>query len=142
MPELQASGDLPAVDVLPGQAGSGDEGSAMLEIIHDVAPGDIVSIWPWLLHRHKKLWEDPDSFDPNRFTAEAKAGHHRFQYLPFGGWPRVCVGARFATTEALTILAHWLGRWHFSPSGRDVKVSGMVTLRPAGGLPLEVAAAD
>jgi uncharacterized repeat protein (TIGR01451 family) len=36
---LQASGDLPAVDVLPGEAGSGDEGSAMLEIIHDLAPG-------------------------------------------------------------------------------------------------------
>ena len=109
---------------------------------HDVAPGDIVSIWPWLLHRHRKLWEEPDSFDPDRFTAEAKAGRHRFQYLPFGGGPRVCVGARFATTEALTILAHWLARWHFSPSGREVKVSGMVTLRPAGGLPLQLTAAD
>lgn len=106
---------------------------------HEVAPGDIVSIWPWLIHRHKCLWEDPDAFDPGRFTTEAKAGRHRFQYLPFGGGPRVCVGARFATAEALTVLAHWLSHWTFAPvADRQVQVSGMVTLRPAGGLPLRI----
>ena len=109
----------------------------------EVAPGDIVSIWPWLIHRHSGLWDDPDAFDPSRFTAEAKAGRHRFQYLPFGGGPRVCVGARFATAEALTVLAHWLSRWNFAPmAGRDVRVSGMVTLRPADGLPLQLTPAD
>jgi len=109
----------------------------------DVAAGDIVSIWPWLIHRHKRLWDDPDVFEPERFAPEAKAGHHRFQYLPFGGGPRLCVGARFATIEALTILAHWLGRWRFAPvAGRAVLMSGMVTLRPKGGLPLRLARRD
>jgi cytochrome P450 len=104
---------------------------------HDVAPGDIVSIWPWLIHRHRALWDDPDRFDAGRFRPEAKAGRHRFQYLPFGGGPRLCVGARFATIEALTVLAHWLRSWSFAPMpGREVRVSGMITLRPAGGLPL------
>jgi cytochrome P450 len=102
----------------------------------EVKPGDIVSIWPWLLHRHKALWDDPDRFDPERF-AEGGRARHRFQYLPFGGGPRVCVGARFATAEALTILAHWLSAWRFAPvPGREVRVHGLVTLRPAGGLPL------
>jgi cytochrome P450 len=102
-----------------------------------VAPGDIVSIWPWLIHRHKTLWADPDQFDQERFTAEAKTGRHRFQYLPFGGGPRLCVGARFATMEALTILAHWLRDWSFiSMPNRNIEMSGMVTLRPKGGLPL------
>ena len=106
---------------------------------HEVNPGDIVSIWPWLLHRHRDHWQDPDAFDPDRFLPDAKAGRHRFQYLPFGAGPRVCVGARFATTEALTVLAHWLDRWTFAPlPGREVRVSGMVTLRPAGGLPLRI----
>ena len=106
---------------------------------HDVAPGDIVSIWPWLIHRHKKLWDDPDAFDPDRFAPERKAGRHRFQYIPFGAGPRVCVGARFATVEALTILAHWLSEWRFAPvAGRAVKPSGMVTLRPFEGLPLQL----
>jgi cytochrome P450 len=104
----------------------------------EVKKGDIVSIWPWLLHRHKALWDDPDVFDPNRFVGGHK--RHRFQYIPFGGGPRLCVGARFATAEALTILAHWLGHWRFEPiPGRQVRVHGMVTLRPAGGLPLILA---
>jgi cytochrome P450 len=107
---------------------------------HEVQPGDIISIWPWLIHRHRALWEEPDRFDAERFRPEAKAGRHRFQYLPFGGGPRVCVGARFATSEALTVVAHWLRGWSFAPvPGREVRPSGMITLRPAGGLPLVLA---
>lgn len=105
----------------------------------DVQPGDFVSIWPWLIHRHRKLWNDPDVFDPERFAPERKDDRHRFQYIPFGAGPRTCVGARFAMAEGLTILASWLAKWRFSPMpGREVQVSGMVTLRPKGGLPLMI----
>ncbi|QAY76233.1 cytochrome P450 [Sphingosinicella sp. BN140058] len=104
---------------------------------HPISKGDFVSIWPWLIHRHQRLWEDPDRFDEARWQPDARAAHHRFQYIPFGGGPRVCVGMRFATAEMLSVLAHWLARWRFSPlPGRAVRPSGMVTLRPAGGLPL------
>ncbi len=104
---------------------------------YEVSPGDIISVWPWLLHRHRKYWDDPDAFDPGRFAPGNSGNRHRFQYIPFGGGPRMCVGARFAMTEALTILACWLRRWRFAPyPGRQVQVSGMVTLRPKGGLPL------
>jgi cytochrome P450 len=102
----------------------------------EVEPGDIVSIWPWLLQRHKKLWDDPDAFDIDRFADKSR--RHRFQYLPFGAGPRTCVGAQFATTEALTLLAHWLGEWRFVDAGHPVQVAGMVTLRPKGGLPLRL----
>jgi cytochrome P450 len=102
-----------------------------------IEPGDLVSIWPWLIHRHRKLWVDPDAFDPERFAAERRKAYHRFQYIPFGAGPRTCVGARFAMAEGLTILAQWLSVWRFRPvPGRRVQVSGMVTLRPKGGLPL------
>lgn len=103
---------------------------------HKVEPGDIVSIWPWMIHRHRKYWDHPDAFEIERFAD--KGGRHRFQYLPFGGGPRTCVGAQFATAEALTILAQWLGEWRFSEAGHDVRPAGMVTLRPAGGLPLRL----
>ena len=104
---------------------------------HEVRPGDLVSIWPWIIQRHHKLWTDPDAFDAERFTPERRKAYHRFQYIPFGGGPRTCVGARLAMAEALTILAVWLSRWRFNPlPGREVSVSGMVTLRPKGGLPL------
>lgn len=99
--------------------------------------GDLVSVWPWLIHRHRKLWDDPDVFDPERFAPDRRKAYHRFQYIPFGAGPRTCVGARFAMAEGLTILASWLAKWRFLPTpGRDVRVSGMVTLRPKGGLPL------
>jgi cytochrome P450 len=104
---------------------------------HEVEPGDIVSIWPWMIHRHRKYWSEPDAFDIDRF---ARTGdRHRFQYLPFGGGPRTCVGAQFATIEALTILATWIAKWRFAEAGHDVRPAGMVTLRPAGGLPLQLA---
>ena len=103
---------------------------------HPVEAGDIVSIWPWLLHRHRRLWDDPDAFDIDRFAG--KGDRHRFQYLPFGAGPRTCVGAQFATAEALTLLAHWLGGWRFVDAGHPGRPAGMVTLRPMGGLPLRL----
>jgi cytochrome P450 len=103
---------------------------------NEVEPGDIVSIWPWMLHRHRKYWDDPDVFDIDRFAT--RGDRHRFQYLPFGAGPRTCVGAQFAMAEALTLLAHWLSQWRFVDTGRDVRVAGMVTLRPRGGLPLKL----
>lgn len=103
---------------------------------HPVKPGDLVSIWPWIIQRHKKLWDQPDAFDPDRFRPGGSE-RHRFQYLPFGAGPRTCVGARFAMAEALTILAIWLQTWRFAPvPGHHVRPSGMVTLRQEGGLPL------
>jgi cytochrome P450 len=102
-----------------------------------IAPGDIVSIWPWLIHRHTKLWNEPDRFDHTRFLGDGRKQWHRYQYIPFGAGPRTCVGARFAMAEALTILAVWLAEWRFAPvEGWRVETSGMVTLRPKGGLPL------
>lgn len=109
--------------------------------LHGVAirRGDIVSIWPWLIHRHQRLWDNADAFDPERFAPGADAQRHRFQYLPFGGGPRVCVGARFATVEALIILAHWLAARRFAlVEGAVVDPLGSVTLRPRGGLMLAV----
>ena len=104
-----------------------------------MAKGDLVSIWPWVIHRHRKLWDDPNRFDHRRFAPEAKAAHHRYQYIPFGGGPRVCVGARFATMEALIILARWLEARRFAlPAGFRPNPVGGVTLRPHGGMPLLV----
>ena len=105
----------------------------------EIRKGDLISIWPWVIHRHRTLWNDPDAFDHRRFLGEAKSGLHKFQYIPFGGGPRICVGARFAVVEALIILAHWLTARRFSlPPGFKPDPQGAVTLRPRGGMPLIV----
>ena len=102
-----------------------------------VLKGDMVTIWPWLLHRHEDLWDAPDLFDPENFSATAKAGQHRFQYIPFGAGPRTCIGAAFAINEALLILAEWLSRFRFRlDPGHVVTPTAAVTLRPRGGMPM------
>jgi cytochrome P450 len=105
-----------------------------------VKKGDLLVFYPWILHRHRKLWDNPDSFDPDRFLPENKAKQHRFQYIPFGAGPRICVGARFAVTEALIVLAHWLTARRFLMSeGFKPMPAGSVTLRATGGMPLIIA---
>jgi cytochrome P450 len=104
-----------------------------------VKKGDYIGVWPWVLHRHEALWDNPDAFDPERFAPEAKAAQHRFQYIPFGAGPRICIGAQFATAEALLILTEWLARFAFAPvPGHQVAVTSDIALRPKGGMPLRV----
>lgn len=104
-----------------------------------IEAGDLVGVWPWIVHRHQALWTDPDAFDPARFAPDARAAMHRFQYIPFGAGPRVCIGAQFATAEALLALTHWLARFRFAPvPGHHVEVASDLTLKPKGGLPLIV----
>lgn len=73
--------------------------------------GAVVMMAPWVLHRHRKLWPDPDVFDPARFLPDAPAPE-RFSYLPFGAGPRVCVGAQFALAEANLVLASLARSFH------------------------------
>ena len=69
-----------------------------------VAKGTQVVIAPWIIHHHTKLWEAPDAFDPERFSIERSKGRPRFANLPFGGGPRVCIGASLAMNEACLIF--------------------------------------
>lgn len=104
-----------------------------------IKKGELTFAYPWIIHRHRGLWDNPDQFDHNRFSPENTAKLHRFQYIPFGVGPRICVGARFAITEALIILAHWLSARRFRlPPGFQPMPHGNVTLRPKNGMPLMV----
>jgi cytochrome P450 len=91
------------------------------------------------LHRHRRLWEEPDAFRPDRWAARAEID--RYQYLPFGDGPRICIGARFAMQEAVVILATLLARFRFrAVPGRRPRPVMILTLRPEGGVWLEVEA--
>jgi cytochrome P450 len=104
-----------------------------------VRKGDMVTVWPWLLHRHETLWNEPDLFDPENFSPAARAKHHRFQYIPFGAGPRICIGQAFAINEALLILAEWLSRYRFRlDPAHQVAPTAAVTLRPKGGMPMYI----
>lgn len=72
-----------------------------------IEKGDIIMIAPWLLHRHEKLWDQPNAFIPKRFMSATPPD--RFAYLPFGAGPRVCIGAPFAQAESVLALARLIG---------------------------------
>lgn len=100
-----------------------------------IPPGAEVLIVPWLLHRKPSLWENPDRFDPERFAPERAAARPRFAYIPFGGGPRICIGAAFAMAEAMLILATIAQRYRLRlKPGFPVEPQGLITLRPRYGL--------
>jgi cytochrome P450 len=76
----------------------------------EIPRGALVMISPWVLHRHRQLWKDPDAFNPSRFLADAQPPH-RFAYMPFGAGPRICIGAQLALTEACLVLAMLIQRF-------------------------------
>ena len=99
----------------------------------EIRRGDTVMIPIYALHRNHLLWDDPDTFRPERF-ADRKAVP-RYAYLPFGDGPRICIGASFALQEAVIILATLLARFRFRPvPGRDPRPVMILTLRPEGGV--------
>ncbi|MCP5074946.1 MAG: cytochrome P450 [Rhodobacteraceae bacterium] len=103
----------------------------------EVRRRDTVMMPIYALHRNELLWEEPDAFRPERFADGAE--YNRFAYLPFGDGPRVCIGAHFATVEAQIILATLVSRFRFTRiEGRDPKPVMVLTLRPEGGVWLEV----
>jgi len=95
-----------------------------------VRKDDVILIAPWLLHRHEKLWDNPNAFIPQRFMPGAPQPD-RFAYLPFGVGPRVCIGAQFALTEATLALAKIVASFSIELiSTRPVMPLGVVTTQP------------
>jgi cytochrome P450 len=91
---------------------------------------DVILIAPWLLHRHEKLWRDPNAFMPSRFMPGAPAPD-RFAYLPFGAGARICIGAHFALVEATLALAKIIGEFRVGLIDKEpVMPVGVVTTQP------------
>ncbi len=103
------------------------------------SPGQIVSISPWMIQRHRKHWKNPDAFDPDRFDRPETKESERNCYIPFSKGPRVCLGASFAQQEATIILATLVRRYKFDPvPGFKPKLIGRLTVRSKNGIKLKV----
>jgi cytochrome P450 len=106
---------------------------------HAVRAGTSVVMPIYAIHRHARRWEDPDAFDPARFSPEREAAIPRYQYMPFGAGPRICIGQAFAMIEATAMLATFVARARFAPvPGSEPAPVARVTLIPKGGMPLAV----
>ncbi|MGB7269929.1 MAG: cytochrome P450 [Albidovulum sp.] len=105
----------------------------------DLAPGAQIVLSPWHLHRHEKLWDCPDDFDPDRWKTDAGRMSARAAYLPFSAGPRVCPGAGFAMLEGPLFLAMFLRHFRFEIAAgpKPVPVAHL-TVRARDGIRLRV----
>jgi len=106
-----------------------------------VKAGQLLVVSPWIIHRHRALWDRPDDFDPDRFLDGRAATLPRHAYLPFGAGPRICMGAAFAMMEAVLVLATLAQRVRLRLAGDALpELQHRATLRPVGGLRMTVEA--
>jgi cytochrome P450 len=104
-----------------------------------VNAGDRIVISPWVLHRHRTLWDAPERFDPDRFSPERSEGRPRFAYLPFGAGPRICIGMGLAMTETTLILATLAQAFQVRlKTPQAVTLTGRITLSLKGGLKMQL----
>lgn len=97
-----------------------------------VRRGALIMVAPWVMHRHRRYWRDPDAFDPDRFLPEREAEMTPGAYIPFGVGPRVCAGAAFATVEATLLIARLFRRFDFELQDPEaVRPAARLTTRPA-----------
>ena len=105
----------------------------------EINKNDAVIVMSWVLHRHRVLWDQPNAFIPQRFWPENRDKIGKYQYLPFGAGPRICIGASFALQEAIIVLALLLKEFRFEadPSLMPWPVQKL-TVQPQGGLPMRI----
>ena len=104
-----------------------------------IPAGSSIFISSYLTHRHPDFWENPEGFDPERFTPERSAGRPRYAYFPFGGGPRQCIGNGFALQEAQLILATVAQRYRLDlVPGHRVAMLPLITLRPRYGMRMTI----
>lgn len=102
-----------------------------------VPEGASVMIAPWLIHRHRDRWDNPDAFDPDRFDRPESRESIRNAYLPFSMGPRVCIGATFALQEATLILSTLIRHFRLEAvDGHVPQPVGRLTIRSANGVRL------
>jgi cytochrome P450 len=107
----------------------------------EIPAGMAILVMPWTLHRHQLYWDRPRAFMPERFLPENRDRIDRFQFLPFGAGPRICIGATFAMQEAVIALGVLMHRYRFDVTAdtRPWPVQRLTT-QPANGLSMRVTA--
>ncbi|GLS88332.1 cytochrome P450 [Cypionkella aquatica] len=105
----------------------------------NVARGAQIVLSPWHLHRHERIWDRPDEFDPSRWQTEENRACARDAYMPFSAGPRVCTGAGFAMVEGVLLLAQLARTFRFEcVAGREAVPVAHLTVRARDGIWLRI----
>lgn len=90
---------------------------------YHIPAGSLITLVPYLIHRHPSVWDDPERFDPERFTAEAMEARPKYAYIPFASGPRVCLGNNFALLEMTLTFAMVVARYRLTAVSNE-KIEG------------------
>lgn len=103
---------------------------------HTLKTGSLAMISIYNIHHHPRLWDAPETFNPDRFIGQKVPKYH---FLPFGMGPRFCIGNHFATIETALLLSMLVQRFDFGLcTDLEPEIELAVTIRPKGGLKLRV----
>jgi cytochrome P450 len=104
-----------------------------------IPKGSLIVVCPWLLHRHRTFWPQPDHFIPERFLPGGARPASKFAYIPFSIGPRICTGLAFGLTEAILSIATIVQKFTLRlVPGHRVEVACRLTLRPGDRLPMQL----
>ena len=103
-------------------------------------PADATLMLPqWVVHRSPRWWDEPDTFDPDRWESQRQTDRPRFASFPFGGGPRMCIGKRFSLMEAKLIIATVAQQYDLEYVGPQMELRGSLTMHPQHPVPVEIA---
>lgn len=106
---------------------------------YPIKPKSQILMSPYAIHRHPDFWENPEEFDPERFSPENSKNRHKYAYLPFGGGPRLCIGNNFAMMEMQIVLAMITQKFRLKlTDDQAVEMEALITLKPRNGVWMEV----
>lgn len=103
-----------------------------------IPEGSALMCSQWVVHRSSRWYDDPDSFDPDRWKPERRSRRPRFAYFPFGGGPRHCIGKAFSLLEAKLILACVCSRYELDYEGPELSLRGSLTMHPDHPVPMRI----
>ena len=110
---------------------------------YELPKGGVVIMSPYVMHRDPRWFPEPERFDPERWTPEARDARPKFSYFPFGGGSRLCIGERFAWMEGTLVLATIAQKWRLRlVPGHRVEPLPLITLRSKYGMKMRVESVD
>lgn len=113
----------------------------LIDIEHkgfNIPKGSILILSNWCVHRNPAYWDEPEKFDPDRFSTENRIGRHRFAFFPFGAGPRTCIGYHVALYETAFVLAMVVQQYTLLRVCNESRVQAKISLRPDPNIIIEV----
>lgn len=100
-----------------------------------IPKGAFMVVSPFVIHRHRALWDEPERFDPDRFASGAQAKRPKLAYLPFAVGPRVCPGSSVSSLNLTIAVAAMARKLKFTLAAkRPIVPFGAISLEPLGGM--------